>query len=520
MKKVLILFLFLIIVVGFSIAQEKDLSKSPILPIGFQNTSSDFSNMEVVRIQPIILDNELNGYCILSYVDRLSEDSTKFKFTFYNENLEVTHEVNFATGKDEIIKSYNYNGKTLCVLTRSHNDKERVPIGRVPTPVILKFVFIQNDGSFTQIIQEYSGYTFSVASDTLNAGTDIQWEALIPVKNIGFLFHPYYNASGILLAFDNDGKELWKLKDGYLCKVIGSKVLLHTTDNTSGNVYNYPTSKLQLYNFTNLETLIFSINISHSSEAYKHPLDFFFFKNNYYLLLMHASWQNRKNKNYWPNIIDNPINYSLIKISESGEIISEKVVPGNLGEDFSSEKKIEYGIKYPSERFKLRKALFCNDTFYFAGERYYYENKKVEYMLISFDSDLKISNKFRYISKYDDEVKFSFIINIKSFYYPENKSYTGYNTNPFKELSSFSKNNMFNLIYLNYEETKENFSRKNFVLETIGINSDKIIYKSSLDFQLNSSSYEILPAKPGYVCIFEYFEKEKKIDFRLEKFDF
>jgi hypothetical protein len=75
-------------------------------------------------------------------------------------------------------------------------------------------------------------------------------------------------------------------------------------------------------------------------------------------------------------------------------------------------------------------------------------------------------------------------------------------------------NSLFSIAYLDYEDRKGekdgwNFGTLNY-LDNEWV-SDKIKMTSS------SRDFDVLPGKPGYVMVFEYFRKQKKIDMRLEK---
>ncbi len=74
-------------------------------------------------------------------------------------------------------------------------------------------------------------------------------------------------------------------------------------------------------------------------------------------------------------------------------------------------------------------------------------------------------------------------------------------------------NSNFSFCYMNYEKSNDykgstfnsiNYSNNKFSIDKINLNT-------------KASFLKVLPAKQGYVAIYEYFKKEKKIEFRLEK---
>ena len=76
-------------------------------------------------------------------------------------------------------------------------------------------------------------------------------------------------------------------------------------------------------------------------------------------------------------------------------------------------------------------------------------------------------------------------------------------------------NSNFTVCYSDYVKSKEYKGKTFNSLHYNGskFSSDKIELKSK------ASSMKVFPAKPGSVMIMEYYRKDKKLDFRLEKLD-
>lgn len=71
----------------------------------------------------------------------------------------------------------------------------------------------------------------------------------------------------------------------------------------------------------------------------------------------------------------------------------------------------------------------------------------------------------------------------------------------------------FSIGYSDYEKTDE-YKGNTFNAITY---SDGKITRDKINLKSKSSWMRILPGKPGFVMVMEYFKKEKRMDLRLEK---
>jgi len=67
--------------------------------------------------------------------------------------------------------------------------------------------------------------------------------------------------------------------------------------------------------------------------------------------------------------------------------------------------------------------------------------------------------------------------------------------------------------YTDYERSKD---YKGLIFNSISYYDGKIT-TDKINLKTKASSLRVLPAKPGSVLIIEYYKKEKKLDFRMEK---
>jgi hypothetical protein len=72
----------------------------------------------------------------------------------------------------------------------------------------------------------------------------------------------------------------------------------------------------------------------------------------------------------------------------------------------------------------------------------------------------------------------------------------------------------FTTVYCNYEKEKKTGE---YLIGSVSYTSEKTFLKRDTKLSTKPSYFTVLPAKPGYIALFEYFEKEKRVNMSLEK---
>ncbi len=133
-------------------------------------------------------------------------------------------------------------------------------------------------------------------------------------------------------------------------------------------------------------------------------------------------------------------------------------------------------------------------------------------VLIEFDSTFALQQSRAY-SKNENAINLPGIYS----YLPlvnTTKIMNGYGYFDYKFTNVDTKRNRFFSSFVSAEVTKKNEKTVQFIGT---ITYDKDISFDKLSIISNASSISILPAKSGYLTIMEYFKKEKKVNFRIEK---
>ena len=73
----------------------------------------------------------------------------------------------------------------------------------------------------------------------------------------------------------------------------------------------------------------------------------------------------------------------------------------------------------------------------------------------------------------------------------------------------------FNATYVNYDRDKEAGSK--FTVGNIAYNKEQKVVVDKIKLTSKPTFFRVMPCKPGYIAIYEYFRKEKKAVLRFEK---
>jgi hypothetical protein len=78
-------------------------------------------------------------------------------------------------------------------------------------------------------------------------------------------------------------------------------------------------------------------------------------------------------------------------------------------------------------------------------------------------------------------------------------------------------NKTFYSSYVNYDKEKGESSK--YMIGNIVYNKQGELVTDQIPLSSKPTFFSVLPGKPGYVLIFEYFRKKKELVVRLEKMD-
>ncbi len=132
--------------------------------------------------------------------------------------------------------------------------------------------------------------------------------------------------------------------------------------------------------------------------------------------------------------------------------------------------------------------------------------------IFEFDNnfDLKSTKSF---DKLPSKVSFPSIMSSSRFLGNYAKNANGFD---YSFTQKSKDNSKFSIGYINYEKAKEG---KEYYLGIINYNEGKLA-SEKIKFDKKADWLHVYPGKPGYIMISEYFEKEQRLEFRMEKINF
>ncbi len=204
----------------------------------------------------------------------------------------------------------------------------------------------------------------------------------------------------------------------------------------------------------------------------------------------------------------------------TGKVLQKDFLPWLEG--FSGYYKLdENGKNIVGDSFLIHDIIKTMDgNVFLIGEEYRYNmlsERLVTYDMIifQFDQKLKIEQIHRVAKKQDNEKKRMSLANLYAIREKaeELKKY-GYFDYEFS--SSDAKRQLFLFAYKEISEGKD--KKRSYTL--VSVANGKISATDKIEVSNTQSKIFINRAKPGYILLMEYFEKEKKLDMRLEKINY
>lgn len=489
------------------------------------NDINELGKFEVQYVSPILEDNVIKGYFMFTRGDNISKSETTFYYTLLDIDLKIikTHELTYP--KRVIFLDFKHNGNKLCI---AYYD---FPVVQQKNPDYeYLFDFIDENGD-RKTIKRFFKNKENIKIERGGLLTDLDENpTIIPVTNKGFIFHftkrTALNSSENYEAYDNNGKLLWMETNIIGVKVSGDLVMVLKFNGEHKKGF-YPSINTNLRKFEGTSEFSYDHIVNHTNEYIQYVYDFIKVNDDYFIIKSNFKLDPTEKLKWGPNYTDNPDKYIFIKINAKTKEETEYSLNGNFDIDKNPiiQKKLG-SFNDVNDKFILRKVEFMGDKFYMIGEKYN-ADKSIQQVLIVLDKELKVLDAFTRNSSLN--VSYNFEVTTRQFGYRasiptrnvvlfqslENTNGVYFNNKFF--FNSYIKDGAFAIaLYLNTTKTKK---VDNVFCEILNFSNENNFSATNFNFVAKQQCYLVLPAKHGYVCIFEYFEKEKKIDFRLEKLE-
>jgi Family of unknown function (DUF6770) len=519
-----------------------------------QSQTATFSNIKTVQLQglnPIIENNEVKGYSAFYFLDKVDRKESIYEIHIMDNNLKETHSVKMTLPKQESLLETSFNGERFCFSFLNTKDK------------YIKYMLLDKTGNKVgaYTASELNNNELSYIEQMRASESDSYSGGVMAIEGKGFVRYGIEKKKGYhieLEMFDNAGKKLWKAGSGVAADEKSYEVAYPFYAN-SEMVVSLINTRPKMLSQADQEIFLAFHRASTGKEAFR--------------IGMNTDSKNKSNDKKDKKSKDkgsaqyqrSPIGVSydeataqyfiygeyylqgqkMIKDKSTGLYFQVVDTTGNIvSENYSSwlgdiAKKISMNDKGKFEdntNVTIHKMIRTADGKIFAiGEQF----KKVasalgiasqvlsrgqsggsvvkiqirNMMVFEYGSDFTLT-KVHVFEKDKNNVELprgwgmlgpgslAFLMKIYGWF---NYEFT---------TTSFDKAT-FTSTYVNFDKDKE--EGNNYAIGNIAYTKDGTLAGDKIRLTDNPTWFRIMPAKPGYVTIFEYYKKKKSLEARLEK---
>lgn len=498
---------------------------------------TDIKKVYLQSTKAIIENNEVKGYYAFYFLDKASKKDNIYVLNIMDNNLETVYSVELIKNRSFYLLESSFNGKAFCFSFINFNKK------------IVEYVILDNKGETagTYTTEKLSNSELQYMATMVTSEDDTYSGGLIAIPNKGFVRYGMEKSGGwryIMEMIDNEGKKVWEANSGNenkkayesaspmfanekaivtlvntrdkllskkmeaYCVFIDTKTgeeIFKTEAESEGEKYLYQPIGVSFDEKSN-EYFLFGEYFNSGDKIVKDKSQGFYFQN-----LSARGTKNTETFASWTEDIS-----KVIKVNSKGKMEDGMSVAIHTMVRTSDGKIFAVGEQY-------RKAIdggavAMNLLVSAAGGSSDVSNIKVElHDMVIFEFDKKLNIKSAEVF----EKKKTNISLPKGYGMMSTpmlgfimKSYGWFDYN--FTICSADKST-FNCAYTNYDKTgKEDKAASNYIIGNITYNGDKLVF-DKIRLADKPTDFIVMPAKPGYVAIMEYYRKKKTIDIRLEK---
>lgn len=501
-----------------------------LIPHALFSQTASVNNVRAFKIKnvdAIVENDEVKGYLGFYLVEKKDSKNNTFKLDIWDNNLNKKYDIDLTRPKSTYFLESSYNGDGFCYYFYNKSEKQ------------LDYITFNKVGKKTGMysVKDLSKYEINMLVQKTASENNEFFGGLVGIPTKGFARYGLdkeKGRSGIIEMIDTTAKKVW------------SKTINGDDDNDYIIVFPLTSSKDVLISTVYMRESMFTQSIKKSYFKFQNTTngeDLFVFnsKGDKHLYSMYgASFEGDEIFTYGEyfapdaNITkDKSLGLYVLIFDKTGKVVKEnyikwdeeigKVVPGTLTDEKG--KRIS---------FAMHKMVKTADNNYFViCEQYYrtadaagivmnvlnndHSNAVTKIVLknmivLQLDSDLDLV-KGDIVEKEKGNVHLAAGLDFygNSFIAMYLKM-TGQFDYCFTNLSPDKKT--FSSSYVNYDKESEG---NHYVIGTISYTKDQKIAVDRISLKDKPTSFTVLPAKPGYVGVLEYYKKTKTLDIRLEK---
>lgn len=495
---------------------------------GQSNLFTNIKQGVLTNMKPIIKNEMVEGYYMIYPLDKTSNKTYDFELNILDNNLKITHTLNIPSTKSTNLIDGAFNGEFFCFTFYDPKNKENH----------IEHILVNLNGEIVSKLSSKVVY-FVYDPDNMNTLLGVK-KYIYAIDNIGFAWVKKTSANkSIIEVFDNTGKIIWtsvELSDEK--NIVDNIRILHTNQNRILVAATFNQSP-----WGNIER---SCLISYNSITGEKILTKEFPFNKYAGIFQDAEF-NEKNKTYdvFGEFYESNSSKKMNGNQKLGifnfTIDSTNNVTENylLWDDFAKKINMKSNGKMEKGQYVYFHQMHknSNGSIYFIGEQYKISLAgQINSIMNPIAGEIKVYTNNIIVVKLNDQFQIDSIFNYKknktSYTLPSPLSY-GFSNDEYgiTELMSyyqlfdfqFSTSNLesdnFNSVFVNFDKMNWQNTGSNYTIHNVSLDeSDKLI-DYSIELNTKPNFFSVLPAKPGYIAIYEYFKKDKSANLRLEKLD-
>ena len=485
---------------------------------------SSLETSSIRVINPLFRTDTLIGYYMYSQLDESNKSDFNYNIIVYDLELSPIVTLNFSHDWRLKLTQLVFNGTAYCAVTTIIPGKQGgYGFNNPPNNLF----FFKEGGELIK------------ATHVPASGKNCIW----PIFNKGFFIGDCVKKVGGIYSheyeyyferFDNKGEVIFTYNSNKqkLVKVLGEYCFLMSEENDKS-------TKKQICHFSMVDgkagKILFEYDGLSTPSRYFFPIEISEnpLKKDEFLLLS-SEHDYYKFGKYFPIDLDNIIEFTVFNFDLNGKFEEVIALPNDFNIGLSKD-SVKFGKNYVKmESLMVNKFYYHNMKYHLISHVY---RKKNSCELFDFSLDTNFVIQKEYTSTEAQPVNDGSFPTLFGYRYIKDKSIEDgtliYEPSNTDKLTSFrgmyfcgNSINSLSFIIDESDDSKNSLIQygtekkyKNVSIESIFLTDGKPHF-AKMKFNFNSDYYQLMPAKPGYICVFEYFEKEKKIDFRLEKFDF
>ncbi len=496
----------------------------------------EFNNVRKISmngVQEIKKNDVIIGYYANFFVEKKDRKNYTFQLDIMDTKLKTTHKITFTKPKRSVLLETKFNGTHFCFI---YLDVKK----RSLTSTLYD---LQGKKTGTNVIDDLDRRSVGVLLQQQEMEDGYYSGTLVPIDEKGFAVVYPKKQKGLkakIDMFDNKGKKLWTADSGSTSKswemfspmYSSGEYLVGTINSRPGMMSKKLTETVYVFDTQNGHVVGKAATKTPKAYYVINGVDFDKKKNEFFMFGSKYGIRNKKVNyktslgifvNYFKpdgtftdkhlafwgkNIMKKVKSKDKGKIKKGASIMLHNMVRTNTG------KFVAVGELYNKEASALgiaSKLMSSNSNASVAKIVLY------NMLVMEFDKDFK-TTKVAVVEKPKQNRLLpsgSLLLNEGALgYYLK-----AYGLFDFDFFSTNSDHSSFNTVYTSYNRGKKGRNGNRYTIGLIALDDDGDFVSKKISLQSKPTMFSVLPSKPGYIGIFEYFRKGRKANIRIEKVD-